>query len=182
MKRLFFVVGPESSGNRLVTRILCNSGCFGDFDHYQRLDEFINDKQSLKEIIGDSETIVFRRSVPHGGVFPNIKLIIKKFVNEGFVPHFVLPQRNNYELYQSKIVNNGKRSLEDAHESNKLELFHIWTSIFPDIQNSFMFVPVSLLFHCPDLVLMDLKVWSDLNVPIEEIKSFIYNADEKYHK
>lgn len=182
MKKLFFVIGPESSGNRLLTRILCNSGCFGDFEHYQRLDEFINGKQFLKEIIGDNETIVFRRSVPHGGVFPNIKLIVEKFVNEGFTPHFVLPQRSTYELYRSKINNNGKRSLEDAHESNKLELFHIWTSVFPNLQNPFMFVPTSLLFYCPNLVLIDLKFWSGLDIPIEKVKSFIYNADEKYHK
>lgn len=41
MKKFFFVVGPESAGNRLTTRILCESGCFGNFDHYQVLDSLL---------------------------------------------------------------------------------------------------------------------------------------------
>ncbi len=58
MKRAFLVVGPESSGLRLVTRILISMGCWGDGQMEQRLDK------GLPEHGGD---IVWIRSFPHFG-------------------------------------------------------------------------------------------------------------------
>lgn len=62
MKRAFLVLGAESTGTRLVTRLLLASGCVGDGDHVQRW---------------DSETptdplVVWRRSIPHNKVWPDI--------------------------------------------------------------------------------------------------------------
>jgi len=66
MKRAFLVLGAESTGTRLVTRLLISSGCAGDGDHVQRW---------------DSETpvgplVVWRRSIPHDKVWPDIGAMI----------------------------------------------------------------------------------------------------------
>jgi LPS sulfotransferase NodH len=37
-KRAFLVLGPESSGTRLMTKLLMVAGCYGDDGHVQRLD------------------------------------------------------------------------------------------------------------------------------------------------
>lgn len=58
MKRAFIVVGPESSGTRMLTKILMAGGCIGDDSHFQPFDK-------VEKIDGDP--IVWRRSVPHNG-------------------------------------------------------------------------------------------------------------------
>lgn len=57
MKRAFIVVGSESSGTRLLTRVLIQGGCYGDHTHFQKFD---------REPFNGEDPIVWRRSVPHG--------------------------------------------------------------------------------------------------------------------
>lgn len=54
--RAFLVLGPESSGTRLVTAILQAGGCVGDASHDQQFDDYP---------FGDYEDVVWRRSEPH---------------------------------------------------------------------------------------------------------------------
>ena len=54
MKRAFIVMGPPSSGTRLITRLLIAAGCEGDGDHHQRYDD----------TAPMSDLIVFRRHMP----------------------------------------------------------------------------------------------------------------------
>jgi hypothetical protein len=56
--RAFLVLGAESSGTRLATRILMSAGCIGSDGHSQPFDT---------EEFGDAEMVVWRRSVPHRG-------------------------------------------------------------------------------------------------------------------
>lgn len=55
-ERAFLVLGPESSGTRLVAEILIAGGCVGDSGHEQRFDE---------QSFGELDPIVWRRSEPH---------------------------------------------------------------------------------------------------------------------
>jgi len=57
--RAFIVMGPESTGTRVLTQILISAGCVGDGGHEQRFDEHI----PLPDEVGSD--IVWRRSVPH---------------------------------------------------------------------------------------------------------------------
>lgn len=57
MKRIL-VIGPEHSGTRYMTEVLVNAGAYGDYTHFQRMDN--------REIPKDKKVIVLRRSVPHG--------------------------------------------------------------------------------------------------------------------
>ena len=55
--RAFLVVGPESSGTKLATRLLMAAGCKGDCGHRQRFDVSPPDGE---------DPVVWRRSMPHG--------------------------------------------------------------------------------------------------------------------
>lgn len=57
-KRAFVVMGPPSSGTRLLTRLLIAAGCAGDGDHHQRFDN----------VAPTADLIVFRRHFPDGRV------------------------------------------------------------------------------------------------------------------
>lgn len=73
-KKAFLVVGPESSGTKFVTKLFLKAGCEGDPWHEQRLDH--HDP--------DSDLIVFRRSYPHGGRWPDLREIVNRFQRLGF--------------------------------------------------------------------------------------------------
>jgi hypothetical protein len=179
MKKLFLVVGPESSGTRLTTRILCESGCFGDFEHYQRLDEFVTDhNEDLYSIIGESKLVVFRRSIPHGGEFPFIPDMELMFSFYNFDPYIIVPVRNLYELCKSKIKNNEKTSMEDAYDSFQKEMSFIVNTIKE--YKKILFFDTSFLFKFPELSLRSLKLWTELDIPVEKVKEFLYDADANY--
>lgn len=55
-KRAFLVLGPESSGTRLVTEMLIVGGCVGNSGHEQAFDD---------QPFGDHDVVVWRRSEPH---------------------------------------------------------------------------------------------------------------------
>lgn len=62
MYKAYIVLGGESTGTRLVTRILIRAGCIGDSGHVQSLDELIpNHKLDLRA----GQSFVWRRSMPH---------------------------------------------------------------------------------------------------------------------
>ena len=67
MKRCFLVLGPESSGTRWLTSILCDAGCWGTASHEQAWDARFPDGLS---------PIVWRRSLPHGAEWPNLTAMI----------------------------------------------------------------------------------------------------------
>lgn len=64
-RRLFLVVGSESSGTRMLAGAFIAAGCFGDAGHDQRLDSAVFG--SLKA--GDWPAVL-RRSYPHGLAWP----------------------------------------------------------------------------------------------------------------
>lgn len=56
--RAYLVIGPESTGTRLLTRVLIAAGCRGDAGHEQAFD-------APGPVSADSHPVVWRRSVPH---------------------------------------------------------------------------------------------------------------------
>ena len=66
MKRAFFVLGCEGSGTRMLAQAFIAAGCRGSADHVQPLDNL--------DFSGEGD-LVFRRSLPHGGAFPDLSLI-----------------------------------------------------------------------------------------------------------
>lgn len=179
MRIVYFVIGPESSGTRLTTRILCESGCFGDFEHYQRLDEFVNNNVDDLNKITTAPLIVFRRSVPHGDADPNVKEIIDKFKLFDYVPVFIVPIRNLYELCKSKMNNNHKGTIQEAFDAVQREIQFIANSIL-NIGFSYYCFNTSFLFREPEIALYNLSKFIKLEISVNSILTFLYDADKNH--
>ena len=80
MGTAIFIVGPESSGTRMLTEAFINVGCYGDSEINQRMDDY-NFTENL---------IVFRRSLPHGGNWPDIASIVKNMKDYRVIPILIL--------------------------------------------------------------------------------------------
>jgi len=95
--KAILVLGPESSGTRLMTRLLIGCGCDGDGDHHQRFD---------RELPPPGKTIVWRRSVPYGGFLPDLKGMVDQLREKGYSEiAAVVMMRDWYPTAMSQIAN-----------------------------------------------------------------------------
>lgn len=88
------VYGPESTGTRLLTRILVAAGCNGDGTHGQRFDT---------DIPGDEEYIVWRRSFPHARRWPDIENMVERLREKDYKIFTFVTTRDWYPMLQSQI-------------------------------------------------------------------------------
>ncbi len=72
-RKVILVLGPESSGTRLATRILIEAGCLGDDGHVQRWDT-----RPIPDWADEKRPIVWRRSLPHGGRWPDLYQLVAR--------------------------------------------------------------------------------------------------------
>lgn len=107
MKVAYFVVGPESSGTRMLTEAFIKSGCYGDSTIDQRMDD-MNFSESL---------IVFRRSLPHGGIWPNIHQIINTMQQAGYRVYPVIILRDKSYTIKSQVKNQHVANETEAAEN-----------------------------------------------------------------
>jgi hypothetical protein len=81
LKTAYFIIGPESSGTRMLTKAFCTLGIYGDHKHKQRLDDLDFSKTP--------DQIVIRRSLPHGIAWPAIADTINLMKQAGY--HVIVP-------------------------------------------------------------------------------------------
>ncbi|KKN84449.1 hypothetical protein LCGC14_0289110 [marine sediment metagenome] len=93
MLRAYLVLGPESSGTRMMTEILIAAGCVGDPGHDQHFDQEFPTE----------ETIVWRRSVPHGGEWPPLDLMIHRLKQSGYAVFAVVTMRDWTAMARSQV-------------------------------------------------------------------------------
>lgn len=74
-KRAVLVLGAEGTGTRVVTRLLIAAGYAGDDGHTQRWDA---------ELPTDEPLVVWRRSLPHGGQWPDVDRLVRQLVERGY--------------------------------------------------------------------------------------------------
>lgn len=97
MRRAFLVLGPESSGTRLLTRILVEAGCSGSNDHYQWWDD---------HSFGDEELVVWRRSFPHAATWPDLSDLLNQLVAAGFERVVgLVTVRDHWAMACSQVLN-----------------------------------------------------------------------------
>jgi hypothetical protein len=94
-KRAVFVMGPESAGTRLHTRLFIAGGFFGDDGHDQRLDRGFE---------GAPDRIVFRRSAPHGQVWPNVPALVMEMQRCGYEVQAVAVARARWAVVKSQVA------------------------------------------------------------------------------
>ena len=104
MKRAFIVLGPESSGTRLTTRLLIAAGCEGGDGRAQVWDTHTP----------TADLIVWRRSVPHGGEWPDIGRMLVQLEWEGYAPFVVITIRDWLPTIRSQVANHPPGSEKEA--------------------------------------------------------------------
>src|SRR5258708_1012665 len=91
----FLVVGPESSGTRMVTDALIKAGVVGQSGHTHEMDDL--------DFFGRPDQIVLRRSVPHGGLWPDLSRIVRRMTEAGYVVSPVVTYRDKDFCVRSQL-------------------------------------------------------------------------------
>ncbi len=125
-KRAFLICGAESSGSRFVTEAFIAAGCDGESGHHQRFDTTFH---------GAADIIVWRRSFPHGGYWPNIFLMKQTLsLHEYYDVTMIITLRDYYSMIESQIKaghitdrEQGEQNIHSAYarifaESRRLQL------------------------------------------------------------
>jgi hypothetical protein len=102
--KAILVVGGESTGTRLMTRILCHMGYYGDDGHEQRLDS----------VIPQYPAIVWRRSVPHARQFPPLRDMAAQLTAMGYTVSALVMSRDWYAASKSQIAAGHVASEDEA--------------------------------------------------------------------
>ena len=121
MRRAYFVMGPESSGTRVMMRLLLAAGCWGDADHPQRLDNL--------KFVTAPDRIVFRRSVPHAMEWPPIAEIVGKMQAAGYGVTAVVTTREWNAMMKSQVRAGHVPNLPQAMSHLQLAHKHIFTQL-----------------------------------------------------
>lgn len=90
-KRAYVVVGPESSGNRLLTALLVRAGCAGAGSTSQPFD-----------LPTEEDPAVLLRSYPHGNEWPDLAAICGELRNRGYVVRVLVLVRDPWCVVQSQ--------------------------------------------------------------------------------
>lgn len=170
-KKAFLVVGPESSGTKLLTQLFIEVGYIGSSGDNQFFDG--HDHNTLSKY---TENIVWRSSLPHGKAWIDIKERKIKCEKAGFKVYVIGIAREMSSTIQSQLKIRHTSSLEEA--------FINYTAAFVIIAKV-----MDYFITYEDLV-VDYKsamkrMFSFLNIKgcdekINELNISIYNANDKY--
>lgn len=94
-KHAILVLGPESSGCRLVARLLTQAGYVGDGAHHQRWDSGLPSNEPQ---------IVWLRSVPHAKEWPNIQELAEQLRSVGYTVSAVVTTRHWPAMIPSQVA------------------------------------------------------------------------------
>lgn len=115
MNEAVLVLAPESSGSRGATKFLIDNGYWGQDSHIQILDQFVSGQKQLFEIVpSDTNKIVFRRSIPHAKVYPDLYQIDTAFLNEGYKTRWLIVIRDIPDVVRSKVL---RQHVEDEEQA-----------------------------------------------------------------
>ena len=121
-RRAFFIVGPESSGTRITTKILLENGCFGSDKHSQPTDG-LRDPDTLNPY----DFVVIRRSIPHNKYYPDIGQIYGYLHSAGFENvHTIVTTRNWNYIARSQVKEGYAGAESEAILSTQLAYKHIF--------------------------------------------------------
>ena len=169
------IIGPESSGTRMLTRMFYESGWFGDYDHGQRLDAVILQEESFR-ILRGADKFVIRRSVPHRKEYPDIEFINNLVVDAGFNPLWLIAKRDPFCNAKSKVRQGHQPNLKSATWAVQAELEFI--KLHEQYMSKFKYVDVSGVMKNPHLIK---EYIGDIELS-DKAYEVIYDADKRYTK
>lgn len=154
VKRAFLVLGPESSGTRLLTEVLLGAGCQGSADHDQAFDRRLDDARNL---------IVWRRSMPHGSGsqrrWPDLdNELLTPLVRRGFQVAVFATIRSHYCMVRSQLAVPHVSSLREA-EGNIPEAMLRIASFASRNALPLRYVTYEEIIHCNEAFVRGLAEW-----------------------
>lgn len=170
--RAFFVLGPESSGTRLVTRLLIAAGCHGSSDHVQPLD----DSQFNLKSIPISTPVVWRRSIPHNNEIPKISAMIDRVHPRTTMA--IVTVRDWYCIVQSQLRDNQHATSLDQANYN---IFHAYELIFTKL--SYWKIPYRIFVYEAAVLNPEMaqsRFLESLGLPALSKPVEIHNGNDKY--
>ncbi len=167
MKKAFFVMGPESSGTRMLTRAFMSVGVFGDDGDRQRLDE------GGYYHVGD---IVFRRSIPYAGKWPPIGDLCRKMGTAGYEVQPIVILRDREITARSQVRNGHTGTVEEARGKVDQAVSHIGTELALVVDRELMKLVTYESFVAHEGIRM--IVFASLGLPGPAME--FYNGNEKY--
>jgi hypothetical protein len=126
----YLAVGPKSSGNRLIARILMAAGCHGYGDVRQpKIDELL----TVAKELGSNAVAV--RSFPHGSIadnrhWPDLKLLTSKIRRHDYYPSVIVVIRDFYCTTHSQPEADHVHTVTKARANTK----KAYVKIFTDLQ------------------------------------------------
>ena len=168
-RRAFFVVGPESSGTRITSKILLENGCFGSDKHIQQTDGLRD-----PDILNPYDFVAIRRSIPHNKYYPDIEQIYDYLHSAGFENvHTIVTTRNWNYIARSQV----KEGYAGAESEAILSIQLAYKQIFDSISMPYT------ISHYTDLVNDPLghQNWLCQRIGLEFTKAIeIVDGDLKY--
>jgi hypothetical protein len=113
--KAILVTGGESTGTRLMTKILCSMGYYGDSGHEQRLDD----------VIPQYPAIVWRRSVPHARQFPPLAQMARTLRGMGYEVSALVMMRDWHCAAKSQVQAGHVANIEEADCNLRKAYAHI---------------------------------------------------------
>lgn len=155
--KAILVTGGESTGTRLMTKILCSMGYYGDSGHEQRLDD----------VIPQYPAIVWRRSIPHARQFPPLAQMATTLRDMGYTVSALVMTRDWYCAAKSQVIAGHVASEEEGLCNLRKAELHIAEQL-RDVH--YIRVSYEGLVQRPEMT-----VWRALNLPT------VKDENEKYY-
>lgn len=180
-KKMFLVLGPESSGNHITSRVLENMGCFWEENQKLIIDRFCRGECPLSEITTNSN-IVLRRSVPYEHEWADPNKYRKLFENEGYKMYSIILQREWMAGLLSQYYHRSA-TVEIAWDSYVKAEKHIGKYLSDSSLDPFYVFNTSALMKDPEPVIKGLEYFTGLKWPKEvPYNSIVYDADVGRHE
>lgn len=166
MKQAFVVVGPESSGNKVMTALLVRAGCVGTAD-----DEHLNLWDRIEPATEKQVALMY--SYPHGSEWPDLRNIYWRLTNKGYLTWILIMVRDHFCVMRSQV----ERRLKPAPiaEANYQRAYR---EIFKQIESGdmpYIMVPYESILMEPMKALQ--RLFEMLNLPTDNLGGeFVVNS------
>lgn len=169
MKIAYFILGPESSGTRMLTKAFCTLGIYGDFKHKQRMDDLNFSKTP--------DRIVLRRSLPHGDAWPAIAETINLMKSADYgviIPLFIT--RDKDATIKSQIRHAHAKAIPEAKANIQFSIDHAFREL------ATIHLYPTIICYEPFVKYEEVRqaFFRQLGLPVPTMN--FYDANEKYQE
>lgn len=186
-RKIYIVIGGESTGTRMVTKLMVDGGCWGEHSHNQKMDDLVIEKRWDKiKAIAEKQPIVWRRSIPHDKKYPDIaRDLVNPLMENGFTERdffFLVTTRDWFCASRSAAIRGHSSTPQGAMDKLKeayMRIYHFF-NIFP----SFDFYSVSYdsLVKYPEFAIPIMFRQAEIYVPITKMPVLVQDMVDNNYK